>query len=88
MRTLQKEYHTQEKVMIVSSDKDFQQLQRYPNIEQYSPWTKKKLKCKDPESFLMSISFEGTPSDGIPNILSDDDTFVSPDKEQRLPKKY
>ena len=33
-----------EKVMILSSDKDFAQLQKYPNIEQYSPILKKFIK--------------------------------------------
>ena len=32
-----KNFHHKERIMIVSSDKDFQQLQRYPNVEQYSP---------------------------------------------------
>ena len=30
--TLAKNFHTKEKILIVSSDKDFQQLQRYENI--------------------------------------------------------
>jgi Zn/Cd-binding protein ZinT len=80
---LAKRYHTEEKIMIISSDKDFQQLQRYPNIEQFSPRTKKKLTCKDPEAFLKEHIIRGDSSDGIPNILSDSDTFVDPDKRQK-----
>ncbi len=80
---LSKKYHTQENVLIISSDKDFQQLQRYPNVEQYSPRTKKKILCKNPEEFLTEHIIRGDSSDGIPNILSDDDTFVNEEKRQK-----
>tara|TARA_R100000152_G_C6780607_1_gene213593 strand:- start:1882 stop:2727 length:846 start_codon:yes stop_codon:yes gene_type:complete len=80
---LAKKHHTQEKVLIISSDKDFQQLQRYSNIEQYSPRTKKKIVCKNPQEFLTEHIIRGDSSDGIPNILSDDDTFINPEKRQK-----
>ena len=40
LTTLCKHYQN-EKVMIVSGDKDFIQLQKYDNVKQYSPITKK-----------------------------------------------
>ena len=76
-------YHTEENIVIVSSDKDFQQLQKYPNVRQYNPMKKEFMKCEDPENFIIEHILKGDSSDGIPNILSDDDTFVVEDKRQK-----
>ena len=81
--TLAKHYHTQEKILIVSNDKDFQQLQKYPNVEQYSPLKKRLVACPDPEQFIVYHIIKGDTSDGIPNILSDDDSFVDENKRQK-----
>jgi len=71
-----------ESIVIVSSDKDFQQLQRFPDVQQYSPHKKNMIVCEDPEAFLIEHMVKGDVSDGIPNVLSDDDTFIDPDKKQ------
>lgn len=85
---LSQTYHTTEKILIISNDKDFQQLQRYPNISQYSTFKKKMLVCENPEFFLFEHVVRGDSGDGVPNILSDDDCFVNPDKRQnRLTQK-
>ena len=76
-------YHTDENIVIVSNDKDFQQLQRYSNVTQFSPTKKQFLKCENPEEFLTYHILKGDSSDGIPNILSDDDVFVDSDKRQK-----
>jgi len=80
---LVKRYHTTENIVIVSNDKDFQQLQRYPNVSQYSPLKKSMLVCNNPEKFLIDHIIKGDVSDGIPNILSDDDVFMDEDKRQK-----
>jgi 5'-3' exonuclease len=69
--------------MIVSNDKDFKQLQRLPGIAMYSPGLSSEIKCDNPDTFLVEHIIRGDQSDGIPNVLSDDDTFVNPDKRQR-----
>ena len=69
-------YSATEKVMILSSDKDFAQLQKYPNVEQYSPILKKFIKEPLPSAQLKQLVIRGDKSDGIPNILSKDDVFV------------
>lgn len=69
-------YSSTQKVMILSSDKDFAQLQKFPNIEQYSPILKKVIKEPLPAAQLKQLIIRGDKSDGIPNILSKDDTFV------------
>jgi hypothetical protein len=65
-----------EKTLIISSDKDFVQLQ------QYSPYHKQKIKKDDPKSFLIEHIIRGDSDDDIPNVLSDDDTFVVDGKRQ------
>jgi len=81
--TLTKNFHQNEKILIVSSDKDFQQLQRYENVSQYSPIHKDFLKCKNPQMVLFEHIVRGDSGDGVPNILSDDDTFVDENKRQK-----
>ena len=80
---LTKHFHQEEKIMIVSSGKDFQQLQRYENVKQYSPKVKGFITNTKPEEYLVRHIIKGDVSDGIPNIISDDDTFVNPDKRQK-----
>ena len=75
--------HVHEPTIIVSSDKDFQQLQKYPHVTQWSPTKKALLKCKDPERFLREHIFRGDTSDGVPNFLSADDVFVTEGKRQK-----
>ena len=71
-----KKYHQQEKILIVSSDKDFQQLQRYENVKQYIPFKKSYVVCEEPENYIIEHIIKGDSSDGVPNILSPDNTFV------------
>tara|TARA_B100002019_G_scaffold55588_1_gene47743 strand:+ start:1677 stop:2528 length:852 start_codon:yes stop_codon:yes gene_type:complete len=59
-------------VLIVSGDKDFQQLQRYENVTQWSPNLNKFISPEDPQEFLKEHILTGDKSDGIPNILSND----------------
>lgn len=75
-----------ERVLILSSDKDFMQLQKYPNIEQFSPILKKFISTEDPNAFLQEHILRGDVSDGVPNFLSSDDTFVSGSRQKRLAK--
>ena len=75
--------HVHEPTIIVSSDKDFQQLQKYKHVTQWSPTKKALLKCKDPERFLREHIFRGDVSDGVPNFLSADDVFVVEGKRQK-----
>lgn len=68
-----------EQIMIVSGDKDFIQLQKYPNVSQYSPIQRKQLRHKDPLAYLKEHIMRGDSGDGVPNFLSPDDVFVSED---------
>lgn len=65
--------HSKEPVLIVSGDKDFQQLQKYDYVRQWSPNLNKFVDCDEPDMFLKEHILKGDKSDGIPNILSNDD---------------
>jgi len=73
-----------QKVMILSSDKDFAQLQRFPNVEQYSPILKKIIKEPLPLAQLKQLIIRGDKGDGIPNILSADDCFVTGTRQKPI----
>jgi 5'-3' exonuclease len=76
-----------DKIMIVSGDKDFAQLQRYKNVSQYSPITKKMIKVDDPMEYLFEHVIRGDSGDGVPNIMSRDDVFVNGLRQKPLTKK-
>jgi 5'-3' exonuclease len=71
-------------VMILSSDKDFSQLQKFPNVDQYSPILKKHIKEHFPSVQLKQLIIRGDKGDGIPNILSKDDVFVTGGRQKPI----
>ena len=81
------EFGQNEPVMIVSSDKDFIQLHRYSNVKQFSPMKRAPLKVDDPTFYKFDHICRGDVSDGVPNILSDDDTFVEGKRQSPMMKK-
>jgi len=70
------EFGQNEPIMIVSSDKDFIQLHRYSNVKQFSPMKRGALTVDDPLFYKFEHICKGDTSDGVPNMLSADDTFV------------
>lgn len=82
--TLVQKYSASQKIMILSSDKDFAQLQRYPNVEQFSPILKKYIKEPFPLVQLKQLIIRGDKGDGIPNILSADDVFVAGSRQKPI----
>jgi hypothetical protein len=77
-------YSGTQSVMILSSDKDFTQLQRFPNVEQYSPILKKQIKDPLPLLQLKQLVIRGDKGDGIPNILSADEVFVNGTRQKPI----
>jgi 5'-3' exonuclease len=75
------------KTLILSGDKDFIQLHRFSNVSQYSPITKKMMNGIDPHQYLDEHILKGDTSDGIPNVLSPDNTFVEGLRQRPLSKK-
>jgi len=76
-----------EPVMIVSSDRDFVQLQKFPNVKQYSPILKKEVVESNPRLFLQTHIIKGDKGDGVPNILSEDNVFVEGFRQTPMSKK-
>ena len=83
--TLCREYQDQ-KTMIISGDKDFIQLQKYKNVSQYSPITKKMVNGHNPSTYIKEHILKGDTGDGIPNVLSPDHTFVEGLRQRPLSK--
>lgn len=81
------EFGKNEDVLIVSSDKDFVQLQKYSNIYQYSPMKKSFIKEDYPRKQLMELILKGDQADGVPNCLSGDNVFVDGIRQTPLRKK-
>ena len=80
--------HNNEPIMIISGDKDFIQLQTNTKVKQYSPIQKKFVgEDVDPKIFLHEQIIKGDRSDGIPNILSPDDIFLTKEKQRPINKK-
>lgn len=78
--------NSKEPLLILSSDKDFIQLQKNPNVKQYSIIQKKYLNGVDPTTYLKEHIIKGDRGDGIPNILSEDDTFVAGKRQSKIIK--
>jgi len=75
------------KTLILSGDKDFIQLHRFRNVSQYSPITKKMMVNDNPHQYLDEHILKGDSSDGVPNVLSPDNTFVDGLRQKPLSKK-
>jgi len=76
-----------EHILILSGDKDFIQLHKYNNVQQYSPTVKKFIKDIDPDIYIREHVLKGDRSDGVPNFLSPDNTFVDELRQKPLTKK-
>ncbi len=76
-----------EPILILSGDKDFIQLQVYGNVKQYDPTRKKWVSHNNPEEFLKEHIMKGDSGDGVPNILSSDNTFVVGERQRPLTAK-
>jgi len=69
--------NTGEKILILSGDKDFIQLQVFGNVIQFDPVRKKSLVCDNPILYTRELILKGDRGDGIPNILSADDCLAT-----------
>ena len=76
-----------ERILILSSDKDFMQLQKFSNVDQYSPMAKKFLRTSNANAMLKEHIIRGDRGDGIPNILSADSTFVNEERQRPVQEK-
>jgi 5'-3' exonuclease len=84
--TLTPIYSSHEKILILSSDGDFLQLQNYKNVKQYNPAQKKYVVSENPIMELKEKIIRGDKGDGIPNILSPGDVFVRDARQKPITK--
>jgi 5'-3' exonuclease len=86
--TLVPRHASHEKILILSSDGDFLQLQQYgDNIKQYNPAQKKFIKSENPLLELKEKIIRGDKGDGIPNIFSPSDCFVRELRQKPITQK-
>ena len=76
-----------EKIMIISDDEKYNQLQKYLSVSQYFPYRKRVIAGKYPiEHYLLRDIIYGDVGNSIPNILSSDDVFVSENRQKLIPE--
>ena len=76
-----------QKVLIVSNDMDFIQLQAYDNVSQYSPMKRKFLREPDPIRAAYAKFISGDTGDGIVNMFTDGHVIADPDTRQTSARK-
>jgi hypothetical protein len=78
-----------QKILILSSDKDFKQLQLYPNVKQWSPMQKKYITATKAEirDWMVEHIVKGDSGDGVPNVLSKDDVFMIGERQKVMTAK-
>lgn len=76
-----------EPFLILSGDKDYVQLQKYGNVVQYDPTRKKWLKHSDPDQYLIEHIIKGDTGDGVPNILSADNSIITRTRQKPVTAK-
>lgn len=76
-----------ERYLILSGDKDYIQLQKYANVDQYDPTRKKFIRHDSPEQYLTEHLFKGDSGDGVPNVLSPDNCLVIGQRQKAMTAK-
>lgn len=75
------------RILIVSGDKDFVQLLKYPNVEIWDPINKKKIVHNDPIKFTKEHVIRGDIGDGIPNVLSPGNSLAMGIRQKSITQK-
>ena len=74
-------------ILVLSGDKDYIQLHKYANVKQYDPTRKRWISNSNPELYLHEHILKGDKGDGVPNVLSPDNTFVMNIRQRPVTKK-
>lgn len=74
-------------ILILSSDKDYIQLQVHANVRQFDPIRKKWITHDNPKKYLLEHILKGDVGDGIPNILSPDNCLVIGERQKPMTQK-
>lgn len=76
-----------EKILVLSGDKDYIQLQQYANVSQYNPVLDKWVRNSDPDKYILEHVLKGDSGDGVPNVLSPDNVFAIGERQKPMTKK-
>lgn len=76
-----------EPMLILSADKDFIQLHKFPFVKQIDPIRNKWIENDNPVQYLQEHIIRGDRSDGIPNILTCDDAIVTGKPQKKMSKE-
>lgn len=76
-----------ENILVLSGDKDYIQLHKYANVKQYNPVQKKWIQNNNPDKYLEEHIIRGDSSDGVPNILSADNSIVVGERQKAMTAK-
>jgi hypothetical protein len=76
-----------EQFLILSGDKDYIQLHRYANVKQYDPVRKKWIQNSDPDKYLVEHILKGDGGDGVPNVLSADNSIAVGERQKAMTAK-
>ncbi len=71
------------KHIVVSNDKDMVQLYEKDRVLIYSNIKEEYVESDDVSFYIFEHICRGDTGDGVPNILSDDDTLIDPNKRQK-----
>lgn len=75
-----------DRILILSGDKDFKQLQKFPRVEQFDPINKRYFYEENPIKQLKELIIKGDAGDGVPNALSPDNSFVDEIRQKKIMK--
>ena len=76
-----------ERYLVLSGDKDYIQLQKYANVDQYDPVRKRWIRNDNPQRYLQEHVLKGDAGDGVPNILSADNCLAVGDRQKPMTQK-
>jgi hypothetical protein len=76
-----------EQFLILSGDKDYIQLHKYANVKQYNPVLKKWIQNSDPDKYLTEHILRGDGGDGVPNVLSADNSIAIGERQKAMTAK-
>ena len=75
--------HKNNDVVLLTSDKDMVQLLKLNNVKYYSYRDDEYKNIKNPYEVLLRLILSGDKDDGIPNLLSPDNIFVSEGRQKQ-----
>lgn len=85
--TLANKFGNTEKVLVLSGDHDFIQLQENLHVKQYNPVHDKWITHNRPDLYLKEHIIRGDTGDGIPNVLSADNCLVLKIRQKSIMQK-